>query len=774
MNPIYLDIHIHTSENPNDINLNYDVDLLIKKINDVSCNSDFLISLTDHNTINKDAYLKLLKKTPNVLLGVELHIKNYDDRNPYHCHIIFDNRDVNEEIIDKINVILDKLYPDKVITPETQNVPSIDTIVRNFDKFEFILLPHGGQSHSTFDKSIKGDGELKFDTVLERYIYHNQFDGFTARSNEGLDATINYFKRLGINEFVNLVTCTDNYNPAKYPNTKSNEATEFIPTWMLANPTFKGLRLSLSESSRLIYSKTIPNNWAEYIEKVCIKNEMLDIDVNLTPGLNVVIGGSSSGKTLFIDSIYRSLYNDYEDSNYKGFNIENIEVTNPSGNKPHYFSQNYIIKVIDPKNTQNKISDIDIIKSVFPEDKQMNETVNIGLLKLKRDLSSLINCVESIETEVKKLSHYQLFTRLMMQEGVKQNIFQPLLPTRNAIAKIRYEKTEYDEHIVILNEIKDFLSNNRLAQNSDQEIKTIKGRLANAFEASNFEKEVSSIILAFKKEQDAFLQKENKEHQSKKKTFDDIKSSIQNYTESLNKFHQIMDSIASYSIKYKTQEVKSMGHTLFIENNFELTKEKFVEIANKFLDPNRRIGNYEDIEPKTFFSRNFANSRPVVKDYKDFAFRIYNEFEKLNNKEYRIITSEDRDFYSLSAGWRTAVILDLILGYDGDLAPVLIDQPEDNLATGYINGGLIRAIKDTKIKKQVILVSHNATIPMLGDAQNIILCQNKESKLYLRSAKLEEQIDGKDVVDYIAEITDGGKPSIKKRVKKYNLKQYKG
>ena len=38
---------------------------------------------------------------------------------------------------------------------------------------------------------------------------------------------------------------------------------------------------------------------------------------------------------------------------------------------------------------------------------------------------------------------------------------------------------------------------------------------------------------------------------------------------------------------------------------------------------------------------------------------------------------------------------------------------------------------------------------------------------------MEDVIDGKPVVDYIAEITDGGKASIKKRVKKYNLKSFK-
>ena len=37
---------------------------------------------------------------------------------------------------------------------------------------------------------------------------------------------------------------------------------------------------------------------------------------------------------------------------------------------------------------------------------------------------------------------------------------------------------------------------------------------------------------------------------------------------------------------------------------------------------------------------------------------------------------------------------------------------------------------------------------------------------------LESSINNKKVLDYIAEITDGGKKSIKKRIKKYNLKAF--
>ena len=83
-------------------------------------------------------------------------------------------------------------------------------------------------------------------------------------------------------------------------------------------------------------------------------------------------------------------------------------------------------------------------------------------------------------------------------------------------------------------------------------------------------------------------------------------------------------------------------------------------------------------------------------------------------------------------------------------------------------------IKQSKATRQIILVSHNATIPMLGDAQNVILCTNDDKFITIRSNPLEGEIDGTDVVDLIATTTDGGKASIKKRVKKYNLKRFRG
>ena len=75
MKAVFLDIHIHTSENPNKLNDNYDVMKLMEKVKSIVSDNPCLLSLTDHNTINKDAYMKLVEQECNVIVGADLHIK---------------------------------------------------------------------------------------------------------------------------------------------------------------------------------------------------------------------------------------------------------------------------------------------------------------------------------------------------------------------------------------------------------------------------------------------------------------------------------------------------------------------------------------------------------------------------------------------------------------------------------------------------------------------------------------------------------------------------
>lgn len=124
MQPIYIDLHIHTSENANNLNTNYDIAELVGQIKKLNGDSPFMISLTDHNTINKSAYLKAQNLDLNLIIGVELHIQNRVEAKSYHCHIYF-NAPIEDAVIDSLNEILDELYPNKLPDRNDPNTPDI-------------------------------------------------------------------------------------------------------------------------------------------------------------------------------------------------------------------------------------------------------------------------------------------------------------------------------------------------------------------------------------------------------------------------------------------------------------------------------------------------------------------------------------------------------------------------------------------------------------------------------------------------------------------------
>ena len=772
MEPVYIDIHIHTSSNPDSLNVNYDFETLFTKVRDKAQAQNILLSFTDHNVINKRVYLTALDAcSPDIhlMLGVELHIHYVLETEAYHCHMFFKN-EITEQSIDDINDILDRLYPRKTVDKKDTSIPTLDKVINEFDNYDFVLLPHGGQSHATFNKAIPST--KKFDTMMERSVYYNQFDGFTARSESKREETDKYFQRLGISDFVNLVTCSDNYDPARYPNAKAKDAEPFVPTWMFSQPTFEGFRLSLSEKSRLIYSLSKPESWSEKIESVKYKNEHLDIDVQFSSGLNVIIGGSSSGKTLLVDSIWRKLSKkSFEDSNYKDFDVENINVVNPSEMTPHYLGQNYIMKVIGNDSEQG-IEEIEIIKSLFPDNREISEQVGSSLATLKKDLTELIRTVEEIESIEHKMRVTPQIGRLLVLNPIRQNIISTLLPKSNERNSISYENLKKTNHIAALLEIKTLLRNNPFVSDYNTTIDELIKVLQIVYKYSEVENNVFTTINNANNTYASILLTESQEDQTKTQQFDKLIKQISDYVYLNRKFKKHLHAIASYQVEFETKEIKSSGHSLFIKNQYKINKNIVLDVFNNKLKTTCKIDTFNDISPEKLYQKNFSGQKPKVADYQDFINRVYKDFENMNKTVYSIITEEGKDFSRLSAGWKTSVLLDLILGYDKDIAPIIIDQPEDNLATKYINDGLVNAIKKVKNTKQIILVSHNATIPMMGDAQQIIYCENKNGVIVIRSSPLEGEIGEKSVLDLIASITDGGKPSIKKRVKKYNLKKF--
>jgi len=124
----------------------------------------------------------------------------------------------------------------------------------------------------------------------------------------------------------------------------------------------------------------------------------------------------------------------------------------------------------------------------------------------------------------------------------------------------------------------------------------------------------------------------------------------------------------------------------------------------------------------------------------------------------------------LSMGQKaTAVLLLLLLESD---APLVIDQPEDDLDNRFITEGIVPCIREEKQRRQFVFSTHNASIPVLGDAELIIgLTASGEADGGRARIAAEHvgSIDDRPVRELVEEILEGGKEAFERRRRKYGF-----
>jgi ABC-type Mn2+/Zn2+ transport system ATPase subunit len=127
-----------------------------------------------------------------------------------------------------------------------------------------------------------------------------------------------------------------------------------------------------------------------------------------------------------------------------------------------------------------------------------------------------------------------------------------------------------------------------------------------------------------------------------------------------------------------------------------------------------------------------------------------------------LVGSEYRPTTELSTGQRCTVVLSVLLGYKG--RGLVMDQPEDHLDNAFIVGTLIEAIRRRKAQTQMILTTHNANIPVLGDADRVVLLGSDGQRGFVRhaGALLETSI-----VEAITSVMEGGYKAFRRRAQFY-------
>lgn len=124
-----------------------------------------------------------------------------------------------------------------------------------------------------------------------------------------------------------------------------------------------------------------------------------------------------------------------------------------------------------------------------------------------------------------------------------------------------------------------------------------------------------------------------------------------------------------------------------------------------------------------------------------------------------------RKISQLSLGQQQSVLLGILLLSDSD-KPLLIDQPEDNLDSEFIFKTIVYNLRKIKEHRQVIIVTHNPNIAVLGDAELIIpLKSTNNHSMVIHPGS----IDNTDTINLCCQILEGGESAFKQRNKIYGF-----
>lgn len=124
----------------------------------------------------------------------------------------------------------------------------------------------------------------------------------------------------------------------------------------------------------------------------------------------------------------------------------------------------------------------------------------------------------------------------------------------------------------------------------------------------------------------------------------------------------------------------------------------------------------------------------------------------------------------LSAGQRSTAILALLLAQDTD--PVIIDQPESDLDNEFVFRQLVPLLRRAKEKRQIVVATHNANIPVNADAELVIALQARDGRGKVVEFNGEPAIGALDreAVRLAAEeILEGSEEAFRRRYEKYGF-----
>lgn len=765
------DLHIHTPlGTPTQKNYGNDsteefVDKILS-IYENSSNKIGMISFTDHNKINSQAYKYFVKHSNIAILpGIEIDVYLSEKAN-YSKHIIFyfDEKELDD--IDSLKTIVED-YIDKNVKVIFEDF--VMHLVSN-DK-HFAVSPHAfkqdkrGIDFDWFDEQSAKRGTNEFSGLI--------FPFWEASGKSDICKAIE-FLREQYGTDLNRQAIIAFSDSADYK--KLSDYIENPHQYFRCLNSFRGLLLAGSDPDRIVYmSEERPEkNPSEKISKIIFSDNLKplkkenQIEIELSDRLNVIVGGRGKGKSALLDAIVVQMNeNKIEERSRREFVKKfHMQIKNfngsimPSSTNFLYFSQSYIGKLFDG-NSQEKLDSF--FKKEFEHNDDVMKTVKDIRMIINKERKSISTIDNNIDDDFKNFNY------------VKQNV-------SNIQIKRKLEK-----HISLFDGVKSYTKAIREILPQDHEI--WDDDLEKALSIF-VEKLLSNICLFnFNRMIDARFSNEvkNKMHQinrikskeNRKKV--DSRNNIEEKLRDLynremkrmrqiNGLYKVDKEITELRIKFFSSAGEGKNQFFFVsiidqEHPVEYARRMIIDAVNKARQKGFSKQSFEDVFIKYAISDELEKS---IKETSTFSGLI-ESIDTLKNiytrKIQKIIYYNGNtyiDLHRTSPGMQTNAVMEYILHAESTV-PLFIDQPEDNIDNEARYAQLTKWIRKQKFHRQIILVTHDANIVINGDAENVIIAEHTGEKFRYEYGALEYD----NILDKAAIILDGGKTAIHRRIEKY-------
>ncbi len=212
-------------------------------------------------------------------------------------------------------------------------------------------------------------------------------------------------------------------------------------------------------------------------------------------------------------------------------------------------------------------------------------------------------------------------------------------------------------------------------------------------------------------------------------------------------------------VRYRDNKDRFAAYLRDLVQGTGIRADTVARVAADFVDP---IAVYQALEANDDL---WQKAVPMGSSRQNFEARIRGklaEFLTFRVPDRLELTLRGRPLAKQSLGQRTSALVLFLLekgGYD----LLLIDQPEDDLDNQTIYQDVIKRLRELKHKHQFVFATHNANIPVLGEAEMVAACAYVADGDKSGMTVQEGSTDKHDIQQAIISVMEGGDEAFRLR-----------